>query len=374
MILICSLILMLSMVSTERSDSNDANALLESVKAAQEPLLDFKCEFEGTILHKGEAAKEQKLGDNGLYESYSGIFVWRTGGDTFSDSLHRSASDAGVTRRMLAVRMWEKKSEVYYRHSDAEFGLGDIQSPDKVNSLMQGSYGLIFLVDQLERLINGGGFLYSVTDAELEGRPTKVLELSVVPKPQKAVVARYWIDLARSGHVVRQEHRGKNDELALRLDIKLERFQVDKGSIWMPVAGEYRAFIERSGKGKDGPTYSSVPTLIESIYVNRGSMEFNKRPGNESFTVNYKAGTPISDGLRKLQYQYGQQKIGIRPTKKEAEEMLLAEVSAAEQQKKMLVAASPSHSTDLTALISWVLAAASSIALVVLLWIRRHRG
>ena len=40
-------------------------------------------------------------------------------------------------------------------------------------------------------------------------------------------------------------------------------------------------------------------------------MEFNKRPGPEVFTIKYKPGTPISDNLRKLQYEFGQQKIGF---------------------------------------------------------------
>ena len=55
-----------------------------------------------------------------------------------------------------------------------------------------------------------------------------------------------------------------------------------------------------------------------------GTLVFNKHPGPETFNIKYKPGTPITDNLRKLEYEFGQQKVGPGSTTSmpEAENML----------------------------------------------------
>jgi hypothetical protein len=104
-----------------------------------------------------------------------------------------------------------------------------------------------------------------------------------------------------------------------------------------------------------------------------GTMEFNKHPGREVFTIKYKPGTPVSDNLRKLQYEFGQQKIGTKPTKAEAEAMLKEQLAKAEQQKSELVAAAPSRSFDWWTWLTWAFAAAVLGTSLVAFWVQRRR-
>src|SRR6185437_3451288 len=114
-------------------------------------------------------------------------------------------------------------------------------------------------------------------------------------------VARYWIDLKRNGHVVRQVIY-RSDRIGSRLDIKLAPFKIGGEEVWMPVSGESLAYTARVG----GKSMSfREPTSIGLIYVVDGTMEFNRNPGPETFTINYKPGTPISDHLRQMTTEFG---------------------------------------------------------------------
>jgi hypothetical protein len=136
----------------------------------------------------------------------------------------------------------------------------------------------------------------------------------------------------------------------------------------MPVSGQREGFVALEG-GK--PIVTSEPTSVSEIRVVTGTMEINKHPGPEVFTMKYLPGTPISDSLRKLTYEFGQQTISRAPTKAEAEKMLNEQVAQAEKQKSELVVASVS---DGTAWYAWI--AGGFAALVVVsttaLWIQRR--
>ena len=101
--------LMMSIVLTALSggDSDraeDVLSLIETIEALQQPVEDFRCEFEGAIRYRGGAAENQKVGDDGLQESFSGVFIWKRGGDTHSESLHRRAADGVIARESLVVQ------------------------------------------------------------------------------------------------------------------------------------------------------------------------------------------------------------------------------------------------------------------------------
>ena len=85
--------------------------------------------------------------------------------------------------------------------------------------------------------------------------------------------------------------------------------------------------------------WSEEPTSILSLYIIDGTLAFNRHPGPPTFSVKYKPGTPVSDHVRKLSYQYGQQKLPENPSTSETEKMLVEQVQQANEQKHTLVAA-----------------------------------
>src|SRR5262249_12249524 len=102
--------------------TNDAQLLIDTIESLQKPVEDFRCEFEGTLHLKGKAAENVKVGDDGLYESFSGTFIWKRGGDTRSESLFRRAADNQIARDSLVVRMSQQHAEQYHRLNDAALG------------------------------------------------------------------------------------------------------------------------------------------------------------------------------------------------------------------------------------------------------------
>src|SRR5262249_18524228 len=149
----------------------------------------------------------------------------------------------------------------------------------------------------------------------------------------ESLICRYWIDLSRGGLVVREENYQPGRRLASRLDIKLAPFKVGTKDVWMPVAGELSAYAATVDKK---PAVLKDRQLVDNIYVVDGTMQFNQHPGQEVFTIKYKTGTPVSDKLRKLQYEFGQQQISPEPTRAEVKKMLDEQVAMAEAQKTEL--------------------------------------
>jgi hypothetical protein len=341
---------------------DDVQFLIHSIEAVQQPIGDFRCEFEGTIRFKGKVAEDMKLGGDGLYESFSGVFIWKTGGDTHSESLNRRASDGQVARETLVIRMREHQAERYHRLNDGPIGVALIEDPKQVNSSLPSCLGSIFLIDQIKRDASDKDLEASVYDDDIEGRQLRVLNIALAGVPG-SLIRRYWIDLRRNGHVVRQENYQPGKVMIGRLDIKLSPFKLGDREVWMPTHGDsagYVAFVDNR------VVVTKEPTSLNTIHVLAGTLEFNKRPGPEAFTIKYKPGTPISDNLRKLTYEFGQQKIATRPTKSDVE------IAEAEQQKTELVVAPPSDNFDWT---SWTIWGFGGLVLVssVVLRIQRRR-
>jgi len=366
-----SLMMSIVLAASSGGDSDraeDVLSLIETMEALQQPVEDFRCEFEGTIRYRGGAAESQNVGEDGLQESFSGVFIWKRGGDTHSESLHRRAADGVIARESLVVRMREHQAEQYHRLNDAPLGYAVIKNPTEVNAWLGTPLGRIFLIDKIKQDAADEGLELSVSDGQIEGRALKVLRVAFKGVPN-SLVMRYWIDLRRNGHVLRQEsYFPGTGELWGRWDVKLASFKLGAATVWMPVAGDHVGYV---GEVDNKPAVTKEPTRLESIYVVGGTMEFNKHPGREVFTIKYRPGTPISDNLRKLEYQFGQQKVGLKPTKGEVERMLSDQIAKAEEQKSELVVASPSQGFDWTPWIAWGFGAAALISSVAW-WLQRR--
>ncbi len=369
MVLVAISILVASLSVGDGAEASDVRSLIDTIESVQLPIEDFRCEFEGATYHKGKVAEDTKAGPDGLFDTFNGIYIWKRGGDTHNESLHRSAVETRIVRHNLVIRSREQQAEQFLRDDNSPLGYSVIKKPKDTRFWAEGP-GQIFLIDFLKMVAADDAYETTVSDGEIEGLPLKVL--SIVRKGAPAtssLISQYWIDLRRNGHVVRQQSYASGKVLSGRLDVKLAPFKVSGTEVWMPVSGQslgYMALVDKK------PVRTKEPTSIQNIYVVGGSMEFNKRPGPEVFTIKYKPGTPISDNLRKLQYEFGQQQLGPNPNKSEVQKMLNGLVANAEEQKAELVVASQSESFNWTSLIAWgfvVVVVVSSA----LLWIQRRR-
>ena len=74
--------------------------VIDTIEALQQPIKDFRCEFEGSIRYQGGLATVQgrPLGADGLEQTFSGTFVWRQG-DTYHDCFHRMEPNHNLGNR-----------------------------------------------------------------------------------------------------------------------------------------------------------------------------------------------------------------------------------------------------------------------------------
>ena len=255
-------------------------------------------------------------------------------------------------------------------NQDEPIGQATIDDLEDVNLQKEGSYAAIFPFDTIRRdAALTQNYLCTMIDESFEGRRMK--KITFTSKNKHTIESCFWIDLKRGGHVVRQEGYGEGGALQLRVDVKLASFRVGDADVWMPVSG----VLEDHTADKDGKTiYSKEPTSIETVYIIHGTLEFNKHPGPKTFTIAYKPGTPISDNIRKLKSEFGRQKTSPLPSRAEATAMLNEQVRQAEEQRKELLAGSPTR--DAIAWSSWLIPVFGGAALVgsVVLLVRRGRG
>jgi hypothetical protein len=348
---------------------DDVRLLFDTIETLQQPIEDFRCEFEGDDRLVGQGVGKQKLMDGGFVDMYSGVFVRKQNGNTYCEIMKRIAPDGMLEAWTFVVDAEAEKAERYIRMRDGDIGSGAVSDPAKLNRHTSGQYGYIYPMDQIRQWIVQGVFQPNVTTDRMDGREFKVLELRVKERPENPF-ARFWIDLNRTGHVVRAEY-WQGDKLGSRLDIQLAEFDVGGTKVWMPVSGDSIGYVKISDTKPLTAVTLSEPTSRAQIRVLKGTMQFNQHPGPEVFTIRYKPGTPISDELKKMRYEYGAQKLPAEPTNAEMEKMLKDSIADAEKQKKELVAR-PSEGIDW---IPWVQGGAAVCVVIALgIWWKGRRG
>jgi hypothetical protein len=351
---------------------DEFKSFIEMIAAVQPQLEDFQCEFEGSRVIKSESLRQSlKLADDGILQRFSGLFIWTTHGDTYVNTLHQIEPAGSIEREQLIIRRSKDEAEQYVRHDNRPIGRGVIDRPWKVHTNREGCLGSIFLIDALRRFSLMRRMVFSVTDDVLDGQRLKLLSISF--ETWSGPYHKIWIDLRRGGHVVRWESFARGGELTGRSDIELRSFPLGDKTVWMPVRG----VSESHNAFKDGKAYyPAEPTHVETIQVVSSTMAFNKHPGPETFNIKYKPGTPISDKLRKLEYEFGQQKQTIAPrttiSRAEAEKRLNEAVAKAEEQRTELVVASVSDGFKWSSWLAWGFGAVLLVASTVLLIQRRR--
>lgn len=342
-------------VSTTSNDAaSDFPSLVAVMQALQAPMKDFRCEFEGEDFYRGERAEVEakRLGADGLAQTFGGVFVWQRDGDRRVDVFTRGALSNHIMREIIVVHLRDKKMERSHQVNDGSIGNVDIE-PLAMTTVNTASYfGELLPLDQLKGALDRDNREMTVTDDEIDGRPLKLLTvyLKFEGRPN-ILVRRYWIDLSRSGQAVRIDSYFQG-ALASQWDIVLKSFRVGDADIWMPISGEFKNYaggmtaVAKAPLAERAPTMLrslkvlKEPTLLRSVRVIAGTMEFNKKPNPSMFKLKHKPGTPISDQIRKLNYQFGQKQTSNRPTRSESEKMLQEQIAEAEEQRRELVAVS----------------------------------
>lgn len=279
------------------SDSDD---LLRRIEAARPAVEDVYLEYEGQMSFPTLKDSENTDGQ-GVYDSYSGVYVARRDGAAIVEITHRyPENEADVRRETLSILGDRFQG---YTKSDSTQGSGRIERASVEKLRVMGSIARGFLREQLVEMVSSRGYDVAVKGAEdVEGRSLTRVEVSF--RNDVPITYTYWLDMDRDAHVVKYEGRNAGN-LANRLEVvSLDRFEDGRDrAAWIPTRMVYEAFegITRETKG----TYSSTATNRETFDVRRESVKLGAGFKDDRFTLKFKRGTWVSDDLKNVSYEVG---------------------------------------------------------------------
>ena len=278
-------------------------SLFERIEALQQSVNDFQCEFEGSVKFKGKNAETTPVDADGMFETFSGTYIWQRGGDVRCETLHRKAVDGQMSRHTLVMRASEKLA--YYKMTLGHpREVPNISKPTDSHAAREG-LGELFPLSYIGSIAADANYEITVSDGQLHSAPVKVLRVGAKGFPN-SMSTEYFIDLARRGHVVRNQSYIKEKTLSGWFNIELGRFAVNGMQTWMPVSGESVGLMAvENGR----PILTNGPTSIRKFQIVRPTMEFNKHPGPDVFSTSYASRPPVSEGLRKLEDEFARQVI-----------------------------------------------------------------
>ncbi len=269
---------------------DQAKKLIDTIVALQAPLEDYRCEFEGIVHLASQTAPGSDVAVSGRHDAFSGMFLWRKGGDFWCDNFHEDAqAPRKIERRTMVVRSRDHHAEEHRRFNDAVEGQRMFGSPSifRTRLDLEGPQGLLLLEDLRDQPPNEAHTV-SARDDQIDGRALKVLEIRV--KDIDQLLRRYWIDLGRNGHVVRLEVYWTGERLRLRRDIKLAKFGLAGAQIWMPVSAEQVTYSPPTASETGESQLESNAT----ISMLNGTTAFNANLDAKNFAIDYRAGKLIS--------------------------------------------------------------------------------
>jgi hypothetical protein len=341
--------------------------LLQVIEGLQAPLEDFSCEFEGKAYFLG-GRKSDDTGER-LFDVYCGRFIY-SGERMFTDIFHRFYPEQELYRETIATN--GDKTELYTRAVDRPGAGGQVAKTTYEEYDRRGCMGRIFLLPALKAWLRyDNAEMRDLGDEDIGGRECRVVEFYFKESPEGPQY-RFWLDLHRHGYPVKKcILRDGIPTLIHRIDGFQEVKVASGGTAFIPLSG----VVEQYGMpDEDGVVRDPGKVRYkEHIAVNLPTLQVNRHPSDAEFAVKFRVGTPITDKLKSLEYEFGKDHRPPPQTRADAEERLKELLKEAEAQGDELKAPAWSRNGDFDPLgwAPWIIAALTTSSLVVLLIRRR---
>jgi hypothetical protein len=325
-----SLIAAVSFSPSSRAQAPADSELLRAIDALQAPLRDFYCEYEGERLEEQAALDKE----SSVYEKYSGRFKYKNNDKFLNDIYHDYLPSKVNPQRALnnlSILSNEAGTHLFTR-ADGSPGSALRRRVHPADFDVTGSYGRIFLVRYLRELLKYDQKKLIYEGTEAIGKATCERYAVVLGDEsgdvKTGIVHRFWIDMNRNAHVLKKESLTRGRLLSTTSDIELNRFGPSAEGVWLPVSGRFRAFSGR------------VIAAEESYWVMVSSVRVNRSIGDPQFTLKYPAGTPVTDHLKGVVHQFGEDTRPLPTNLAEAESRLDDALRKARETRSDLVASS----------------------------------
>lgn len=356
---------------------HDAASLIAAVDSMNARVVDYTCEFEGTEVEMGP-------GDDGAAtgprpgRSYGGAFTWTARGDVRSDVYEHDPSYGRTTWKTVVRKAADGQFATTIRANDDPFVNSSVTPENASHFDMDSRCGQLDPLGRIKQHLSSPDIEAEVEGEEIDGRPMQRLTLFGKGKDSGRIVReKYWLDLARSGRVVRAEWYLLGRK-AVEWDFELRPFEVDGEKIWRPISGSMKNYMgnlirEMNESGVARPVDVAIatePARTESLRIAASTLRFNQAPAESAFTPRHNPRAPVTKSIRALKDLYGVKKPPDRPSRGEAQGLLAQRLADAEEREAELVALPPVSS------LGWPWAplafGAASVVLASILAIRRR--
>jgi len=355
----------------------DAASLIAAVDAMNARVLDYTCEFEGAEVELGPGGGDAETGPR-PGRSYGGAFIWTARGDVRSDVYEHDASYGRTTWKTVIRKADDGRFATTIRANDDPFVNSSVTPENASHFDMEGRCGQLDPLGRIKQHLSSPDIEAEVEEEELDGRPMQRLTLYGKGMGSDRIVrAKYWLDLARSGRVVRAEGYLLGRK-AVEWDFELRPFEVDGEEVWRPISGSMKNYMgnlirEMDESGVARPVDVAIttePARTESLRIVASTLRFNQAPPKSAFTPRHKPQAPVTKSIRALKDMYDVKKAPERPSQSEAQGLLAQRLADAERREVELVALPPVSS------LGWPWAplafGAASVVLASMLAIRRR--
>jgi len=294
----------LSMISFQVSGPRlDGEELMRLLEGLHSEVRDFELVYEGEIRDAETAPEElKKIGSPRRQCSFQGSYAYRSvDGAAYLDLFEKRLDPTQDDIRSTYAQLRGKSFEL-------------VRSPDQKGSRLPsigqtgpvGAFGFPGSPERFLYMRQWRSIGYSIGGAgyecegweEIDGNAVLRISIDYAPKAPWRVIWRYWIDLKRGGHVLREEMR-KGADLWWRLDgVQLARVKAGTGKeIWFPVRAEFDSFLF-------GTKVQASPVLHESYRVVQGTLVFNRGLPDERFSIEWKGHRAETATLKKAAEEY----------------------------------------------------------------------
>jgi hypothetical protein len=379
--MILSLLLAMAAVSYEADEAIDRNQLIQLMEASRPDFQDVSFEYEGEYVYPREQQqKSQRLGTDGVSDTYSGVYVRRRDDARVVDIyrfLHRTNS---ATHVVIAVR--GDTVEASAKKHDSPKAKLNIRRA-RIEEFGRGNFGSIWLRDAVLGYARSTYLYEYIGSRKHDGNDCLVVRFRLAEKEEEVansgiVSKTFWIDLKRGGHVLHCEERWGDDLVKLTTGVRLESFESEPGkSVWLPVTGHCEGRVTLDPNDMKKTVFLDEPVYVENYRLLASSLRWNQGLKDDRFSVKAKPGDVVTDALRQAKYEYGQYMVRSkaekaekpkRVTDEEVEKNLDRMLKDADVLARELKAASPQREgTSWLSLAPWAAAGLSGVGLVVLI-------
>lgn len=274
----------------------DSTALLEILRRASWDLQDVEFICEGKSYAEGVDHKMDHI------STYQSEFTYRRDGAARLDFYQKYEKEGGrIAHSITSVLNGTSHQAVPTLFPQSPKDLGEAKPGSVMGMSTPGSPVRFFSPSFWDWCLASRNLVARRVGSEtLDGHECQVVEVDLMPG--KGSVAppvatfRAWVDLARSGNVIRWDFVKRGVTRHRVYPVELQKFSLARGkSVWFPVHAEYEFFpvenlIEKGGR--------------EVYDVVRGSLKFNQQLADNKFTTETKGHDARFPGSSNLKDRY----------------------------------------------------------------------